>query len=38
MSAVNVWKRQKLQSHTSFTELSYKWCFVRIAENTAPDG
>jgi len=35
MSAVNLWKPQKLQSRMQFTELSCKWRFVRIAENRA---
>jgi len=35
MSAVNLWKPRKLQSSTWFTELRYKWRFVRNAENHA---
>ena len=35
MSAVNLWKPQKLQSRTQFTGVSYKWRFVRIAENSS---
>jgi hypothetical protein len=33
MTAVNLWKAKKLQSHIWFTESNYKWLFVRIAEN-----
>ena len=35
MSAVNLWKAKKLQSHTWFAEAHCKWRFVRIAENNA---
>src|SRR3981081_1126766 len=38
MSAVNLWKPQKLLCRTQFTKLSCKWRFVRIAENRAPTG
>ena len=33
MSAVNLWKAWKLQSHILFTRSCCKWVFVRIAEN-----
>ena len=36
MIAVNLWKAQKLQSRTQFTETSCEWRSVRIAENRAP--
>jgi hypothetical protein len=35
MSAVNLWKPQKLQSRMQFTGLNCKWRFVTIAENKA---
>ncbi len=38
MSAVNLWKPQKLQSRMRLTELGCEWRFVRIAENRAPTG
>ena len=36
MSAVNLWKPQKLPSRMRLTELGGEWRFVRIAENSAP--
>jgi hypothetical protein len=33
MNAVNLWKAQKLQSHTPFTKAYCQWLFVSIAEN-----
>jgi hypothetical protein len=35
MSAVNLWKPQKLKSRMQFTGLNCKWRFVTIAENKA---
>ena len=35
MSAVNLWKAKKLQSHISFAEAGCRWLFVKIAENNA---
>jgi len=35
MSAVNLWKAQKLQLHTWVTDLRSQWHFVGIAENNA---
>jgi hypothetical protein len=32
MSAVNLWKQLKLQSHNWFTVPLSKWCSVRIVE------
>ena len=36
MSAVNLWKPQKLPLRMRITELGCEWRFVRIAENRAP--
>jgi hypothetical protein len=35
MSAVDLWKPQKLQWRMQFTDLHRKWRFVTIAENKA---
>ena len=38
MSAVNLWKPQKLLSRMWLTKLGREWRFVRIAENRATSG